>query len=348
MTQGAIQGMLRSLGDVGHTTYLSPQELRDLKESLKGEFEGVGARMTVRKSQATVVDVLPNSPASAAGLKAGDVIAEVNGKDVSGMPLSEVVRLVRGPAGTSVRLLVHRGSDKVTLEIPRGKVEVDDVTWHRLPGTAVAHIAIHDFGRQTDTQLRAAIRAALADNVRGLIIDIRGNPGGLRDQAIAVTSEFLKEGTVFIEQDASGNRTSVPVIAGGMALDIPVVVLTDEGTASSAEIFAGAIQDHGRGKLVGTRTFGTGTVLQPFPLRDGSAVLLAVKEWLTPKGRQIWHKGIEPDVTVALPADTPILLPHHEGELSASELRKSEDQQLLRALEVMGKQLERGPNAAQR
>jgi carboxyl-terminal processing protease len=348
MTRGAIQGMLNSLGDTGHTTYLAPEEVAALKESLKGEFEGVGARMTVRKSRPTVVDVLPNSPAAAAGLKAGDVLVKVNDKDVAGMPLTEVVRLVRGPAGTTVRLGINRGSDKVTLEIPRGKVEVDDVTWHRLPGTAVAHIALHDFGRQADVQLRAAFRAAVADGVRGLILDVRGNPGGLRDQAIAVTSEFLKDGTVFIEQDAKGNRTNVPVISGGIALDIPIVVLTDEGTASSAEIFAGAIQDHDRGKLIGTRTFGTGTVLQPFPLRDGSAVLLAVKEWLTPKGRQIWHKGIEPDVTVTLPADTSILLPHREGELSPSDLRKTEDLQLLRALEVLEKQIEHGPNTAQR
>lgn len=348
MTRGAIQGMLNSLGDTEHTTYLSPEEVAALKESLKGEFEGVGARMTVRKSRPTVVDVLPNSPAAAAGLKAGDVLVKVNDKDVSGMPLTEVVRLVRGPAGTTVRLGINRGSEKLTLEIPRGKVEVDDVTWHRLPGTAVTHIAIHDFGRQADTQLRTAVRAAVGDGVRGLIIDVRGNPGGLREQAIAVTSEFLKDGTVFIEQDAKGNRTEVPVTSGGIAPDIPIVVLTDEGTASSAEIFAGAIQDHGRGKLVGTRTFGTGTVLQPFPLRDGSAVLLAVKEWLTPKGRQIWHKGVEPDVTVTLPTDASILLPHREGELSSSDLRKTEDVQLLRALELLEKQLEHGPNTAQR
>jgi carboxyl-terminal processing protease len=348
MTRGAIQGMLNSLGDVGHTTYLSAEEVRSLEESLKGEFEGVGARMTVRKSRPTVVDVLPNSPAAAAGLKAGDVLVQVNDRDVSGMPLTEVVRLVRGPAGTTVRLGVNRGSEKLTLEIPRGKVEVDDVTWHRLPGTAVAHIAIHDFGRQADEKLRSAYRAAVADGVRGLILDVRGNPGGLRDQAIAVTSEFLKDGTVFIEQDAKGNRTEVPVSSGGIALDIPIVVITDEGTASSAEIFAGAIQDHGRGKLVGTRTFGTGTVLQPFPLRNGSAVLLAVKEWFTPNGRQIWHKGIEPDVIVTLPTDTSILLPHREAELSPNELRKAEDLQLLRALELLEKQLEQSAKSVQR
>src|SRR5262249_14959780 len=148
-----------------------------------------------------------------------------------------------------------------------------------------------------------------AQGVQALLLDVRGNPGGLKDQAVAVTSEFLREGNVFLEQDAQGRQTAIPVHAGAHAADVPVAVVIDEGTASSAEIFAGALQDHGRGKLVGTRTFGTGTVLQPFGLSDGSAVLLAVTEWLTPKGRQIGHKGISPDVEVAVPEGTSILLP---------------------------------------
>src|SRR5207248_7288470 len=135
-----------------------------------------------------------------------------------------------------------------------------------------------------------------------------GHPGGLKDHAVAVASLFLKGGHVFIEQDARGRKTPVPAAKGGVATDLPLVVLIDEGTASSAEIFAGAIQDHGRGKLIGARTFGTGTVLQPFGLSDGSAVLLAVMEWLTPNGRQIWHTGISPDVEVALHEGVSILL----------------------------------------
>jgi carboxyl-terminal processing protease len=156
---------------------------------------------------------------------------------------------------------------------------------------------------------------------------------------VAVTSEFLKDGNVFIEQDAEGRRTEVPVQPGGHAVDIPLVVLIDEGTASSGEILAGAIQDHGRGKLVGTRTFGTGTVLQPFPLSDGSAVLLAVTEWLTPNGRQIWHTGISPDVEVALPEGVSILLPETETDLDADALAKSEDAQLLKALSLLKEQI---------
>src|SRR5262249_25065336 len=154
------------------------------------------------------------------------------------------------------------------------KITLPDVSWHMLPGTAIAHVAILEFGQPADEQLKDALREAQAQGAKGLILDVRGNPGGLKDQAVAVTSEFLAEGNVFIEQDADGHQTPVPVTAGGTALDIPVVVLIDTGTASSAEIFAGALQDHKRGELVGTKTFGTGTVLRPYLLKDRSAVLL--------------------------------------------------------------------------
>src|SRR5262249_52496784 len=145
-----------------------------------------------------------------------------------------------------------------------------------------------------DAELRKAVEEARQKGARGLVIDLRFNPGGLKEQAVAVTSEFLTGGDVFIEQDAHGRRTPVPVKPGGTVTDLPIVVLIEEETASSAEIFAGAIQDHKRGKLVGAKTFGTGTVLQPYTLSDGSAILLATSEWLTPDGRRIWHEGITP------------------------------------------------------
>jgi carboxyl-terminal processing protease len=341
MTRGAIRGMLASLGDIGHTAYLSPKEVRELEEGLKGQFEGVGAYMTIRKRRPTVMAVIPNSPAQAGGLKAGDVLLEVNGKPVSDLLLPKIVQLVRGPAGTPVTLRVARegAGQPIKLQLTRGKVEVPSVSWRRLPGEPVAHLAIHAFGEHTDRELRAALEALRKDGARGVLIDVRGNPGGLKEQAVAVTSEFLKGGDVFIEQDARGNRRPVPVRPGGVATDLPLVVLIDEGTASSAEILAGAIQDHGRGKLVGARTFGTGTVLQPFDLSDGSAVLLAVAQWFTPKGRKIWHNGITPDVAVALPEGALVLLPETEAGLTAEELARSQDRQLLKGLEVLKEQL---------
>jgi len=341
MTQGAIQGMLASLGDVGHTTYLSAEELSQLKKGLEGELEGIGAQMTVRKRRPTVMVVFAGSPAQEAGLRAGDVIQEVNGKVVTGLPVDRVAAMVRGPAGTEASLqIVREGEPKpLNFRITRRKIDVPSVTWHLLPGRPVAHLAIRDFGKHAHAQLKEALRGITQRKVKGLVLDVRGNPGGLKDQAVAVTSEFLREGNVFIEQDAQGHRTAVPVKPGGEATYQPLVVLIDEGTASSAEILAGALQDHGRAKLVGTRTFGTGTVLKPFLLSDGSAVLLAVEEWFTPKGRQIWHKGIAPDIEVPLPDGATMLLPGAETGLTAEGLAKSKDEQLLKALEVVQKQI---------
>jgi carboxyl-terminal processing protease len=341
MTEGAIEGMLDSLGDRGHTTYLSAKEFEQMESGLKGEMEGIGARMSLQHGhQATVMGVVPNSPAEKAGLRAGDIFLEVDGKDVTDMSLERIVSLVRGPAGQKVHLQVFRDGKKLDFDITRAKVEVPNVTWHMLPGQpAVAHVAVEEFGTNAHKQLQQALEEAKNAGARGLLVDVRGNPGGLKDQAVEVTSLFIKSGVVFIEQDAQGHQRPVPVKPDGAVTDLPLCLLIDQGTASSAEIFAGAIQDHGRGKLVGTRTFGTGTVLLPFRLSDGSAVLLAVAEWLTPNGRRIWHEGIQPDVQVALPAGARMLLPEAEDNLDADALRKSDDKQLLKALDVLKDQL---------
>jgi carboxyl-terminal processing protease len=337
MTAGAIEGMLASLGDIGHTTYLSPDELKQLENSLEGHFTGIGARMTIRKELPTVVQVLPNSPALRAGIKPGDVLAKVNGKDIHAMPLARIVELVRGRPGTTVHIEVKRKNvpEPLDFEITRAEVPIENVVWSMLPGTQIAHLAIQEFGVDADKQLREALAQLKEQGTRGLIVDLRGNPGGVKDQAVAVTSEFLESGIVFLVQDVKGHRTEVPVLPGGVATEIPLCVLIDEGTASSAEIFAGAIQDYDRGTVIGTHSFGTGTVLRPFALSDGSAILLAVDEWMTPKGRVIWHQGIQPDIKVTLPSDASILMPYEEANLSAADLEKGPDKQLLEALKVM-------------
>jgi carboxyl-terminal processing protease len=344
MTEGAIEGMLESLGDRGHTAYVTPDEFERWDSIIKGEMVGIGVRMTVRKGQPTVMSTFPGSPA-ADKLERGDIFLEVNGKNVTGMPLTRVVELVR-EGGSSVKLRILRpGRTKpMDVTIRLAKIEVPEVTWHILPRpkgdtTVIAHLAIENFGEKAEGQLKAAVQELRDRGVQGLVVDVRGNPGGLKAQAVAVTSAFLKEGNVFLQRDARGDVTPVPVRPGGVATDIPIVALIDEGTASSAEIFAGALQDHKRGPLVGTRTFGTGTVLKPYPLSDGGAVLLAIAEWLTPSGRQIWHHGIEPDVKVVLPANGTILLPELEKGLDAEALAESRDTQLLKALEVLKKNL---------
>jgi carboxyl-terminal processing protease len=342
MAQGAILGMLDTLGDLGHTTYLTRDEVQRLESNLKGELEGIGASITVRRQRPTIVYTIPRSPARAAGLKAGDVIIEVDGQDVQGLSLEQLVQRVRGPAGSEVRLKVLHGDPAKPVEftIKRAKVDVPNVVWQMLPGAPVAHVAVRTFGEHTDEQLRAALDEARKQGAKGLLLDVRGNLGGLAEQAVKVSSEFLRPGeTVFIRKDASGTEAPVTAEKGGTAADIPLCLLIDEGTASSSEILAGAVQDYGRGKLVGTRTFGTGTVLRLFPLSDGSAVQLAVDQWLTPKGRQIWHKGISPDIEVALPQGASMLLPGAETKLTAEALAQSKDEQLLKAFEVLKKEL---------
>jgi carboxyl-terminal processing protease len=343
LVHGAIAGLVNALGDAGHTTYLSPQEWERMQTALQGHFEGVGATIGIRKQRPTILRPLPGSPAQKAGLKAGDVLLKVDDEDVAGQSLDRIVQRVRGPAGTQVRLTVLREdqSRPVELTITRARVDVPEVSWHMLPKEPVAHVALREFGTNADAQLREALTQARKDGARALILDLRGNHGGLKDQAVAVSGEFLPAGeVVFIEQDAQGHQTPVPVKdPGGAAGDLPVVVLVDEGTASAAEIFAGAMQDHGRAKLVGTKTFGTGTVLKSFRLEDGSAVLLAVDQWLTPKGREIWHQGITPDVEVDVPLTARLLLPEDEGDLDAAGLARSEDKQLLKALELLKKDL---------
>jgi carboxyl-terminal processing protease len=337
MTHGAINGMLASLGDAGHTAYLSKDQFENMEAELAPNFEGIGARMGVINRKPTITSTMPGSPARAAGLKKGDVLLQVGGETIANLPLDQIVRKVRGAPGTQVTLVVSRAGQSKPLEfsIARAKLDVAHVTWRMLPGMPIAHVAIESFGHEAAKQLKEALSGAQAQNARALVLDVRFDSGGLKEEAVSVTSQFLKDGNVFIERDAHDNRKAIPVSAGGAALEIPLCVLVNGGTASSAEIFAGALQDHARGKLIGTRTFGAGTVLQPFHLSDGSALLLAVYEWLTPNGRSIWKQGIIPDIVLPLPDGAAIDLPEDATEQTAVELAKTGDKQLLKAIEVL-------------
>jgi carboxyl-terminal processing protease len=204
-----------------------------------------------------------------------------------------------------------------------------------LPGTAIAHLRIAAFSNGVTDELKKTIQEIKQAGATGLVLDLRNDPGGLFEEAVGVTSQFLKDGNVMEIKNAAGEINPIPVRPEGLATDIPMVVLINHGTGSSAEIVSGALQDASRAKLVGETTFGTGTVLSQFDLQDGSALLLATEEWLTPKGRVIWHQGISPDVTMALLANARPLFPEQEQTLTADQLKASGDIQLLRALELL-------------
>ncbi|HEX9017748.1 MAG TPA: S41 family peptidase [Anaerolineaceae bacterium] len=338
LTYGALTGMVDSLGDTGHSRFLSPQMVAAENRQIQGEFEGIGALLNVNKDgNPVILAPMDNSPAQKAGLRPGDIILQVNGQDVSQSPLSDVVQKVLGPAGTSVTLTVRNPSDNKlrTVTIVRAKIVVQNITWQMLPGTTVAHIRIASFSNNVTGDLQKAIQAAQSMGAKGIILDMRNNPGGLLNEAVGVTSQFISSGNVMQAKDAQGKISSLPVEKNGIATDIPMVVLINEGTASAAEITAGALQDYSRAKLIGEKTFGTGTVLNEFRLSDGSAILLATELWLTPKGRVIWHQGITPDIVVPLDTNVQPSIPETERTMTAQDLQNSKDAQLLKALELL-------------
>ncbi len=337
MTYGAISGMVAALGDDDHSTFLTPEMLKKENEYTQGQYKGIGAEVKMKNGQVTVVTPIDGSPAQKAGLKPGEVILAVDGQNVSGLKLIQVVKRIAGPEGTEVTLSildpVTGKTRKVTLV--RAEITVDNVSLQRLPGTRIDHLRIAGFSENVTKNLKTALMKLKSDDSAGIILDLRNNPGGLLEKAVSVASQFLAGGNVLLEKNARGKIKKVPVEKGGAALHIPMVALVNGGTASAAEIVAGALQDHGRAELVGTKTFGTGTVLREFPLSDGSVMLLAVEEWLTPDGRTIWHKGIEPNRVIDLPEGTAPLFPMEERNMTPQQLEQSKDRQLLYALGLL-------------
>ncbi len=338
-TYGAINGMVLSLGDIGHSSFLSPSGVRSQNIQVQGEFEGIGAEVEMRGGYLTIVTPIDDSPAQKAGLKPGDQVLAVDGADMSGKGIDEIISKILGPAGTQVTLTIFSPDTGRTRDvtITRAKIVLHEVSWAFIPGTKIVHLRLSSFSGHMTNDLKTALDDMKTQGATGIILDLRNNPGGLLDEAISGTSQFLKDGNVLLTQDAKGNQTPYPVQQGGKATDIPLVVLINRGTASAAEICSGAIQDAGRGEIIGEKTFGTGTVLNQFDLSDGSALLLATELWLTPKGRQIWHNGITPDIEVKLADNADPLFPAAHKDMSASDFQASKDTQLLKALEEIQK-----------
>ena len=340
MTYGAIEGMLKALGDEGHTDFLTPKELEYQRSDISGTYKGIGARLGVRDGLPIIVTPFDGSPADEAGVKAGDIIMAVDGEDTTAMELSDVVDRIRGPENTQVTLTVLRldeaKNESLDIVITRQEIEVPATDWAMVPGTNVAYLRLTQFSANATDGIQAAVAEIKDAGAEAIVLDLRNNPGGLLEQAVKVTSQFLTTGNVLQEEDANGQRRVYRVQQGGVATDIPVVVLVNAGTASSAEIMAGALQDYDRAELVGETTFGTGTVLEPFMLNDGSALLLGTRQWLTAKGRQLRKQGVTPDEELKLSITTDLVNASTLEDTTYDELLKSDDLQFLRALELLG------------
>ena len=338
LAYGAIDGMTEAVGDTGHTTFMTPEERAARNSALSGSYVGIGVEVdTTAEGLPLVVGVFRGSPADEVGLKAGDVIVGVDGKTTVGEDLDSVIERVRGEAGTPVVLTIRSGDDgpERDVRIVRADVQIEPVSWVMVPGTKTAMLRLEQFSSGASPKLRTALEELKAAGADRLIVDLRGNPGGYVNEAVAIASEFVASGNVYIERNAAGEEKATAVTPGGVATDLPLVVLVDKGSASAAEIVSGAIQEAERGKLVGVTTFGTGTVLGEFALADGSALRIGTVEWLTPKGRVIWHEGIAPDVVVERPADVAPVVPDDIRSMSAADLSRIADPQLMEAMELV-------------
>jgi carboxyl-terminal processing protease len=326
--------MLGSLGDTNHSAFLNPAQSKRAGTAMQGKLIGIGIEIQSKDHQAVVVAPIDGSPAQQAGVRAGDVILQVNGRPVSGLSLGQISSRISGEAGQPVALTVMNARDKRKrqLTIARASIKLNNVSWQILPGTDIAHVRIALFSDGEAGDLRKALLELERQGARKIILDIRNNPGGALDEAIGTASQFLASGNVLWEKDSAGKLIPVPVQPGGAAPDLPMAVLINGGSASDSEIVAGALHDTQRAALIGETTYGTGTVLSEFQMADGSTLLLAVEEWLTPDKHSFWHRGIAPDIRVAQPRETPILRPSLERQLTAADLRSSGDAQLLRAI----------------
>jgi carboxyl-terminal processing protease len=304
LMRAALQGMVETLDDP-HTAYMTPYEYLQVNSSLEGEYEGIGAWMDATGDYLTVVAPMEGSPAEAAGLQPGDVVIAVDGEDMTGVDGELVIQRVLGPEGTQVVLTIRREgvAEPFDVTLTRARITVPSVIGEMLDED-IAYVQLTTFGSDTANELRATLNDLLGQDPIGLILDIRNNGGGYLDTAVQITSEFLTQGVVLYEEYGDGTRDTHSVLEGGVAIEIPLIVLVNEGSASASEILAGAIQDYGRGLLVGQTTFGKGSVQLPIALSNNQGALrITVARWLTPNERDISAQGLQPDVMVDLTED---------------------------------------------
>ena len=325
ISDGAIRGMLTALGDP-YAGFLDREQFSLEREDIRGFFGGIGAEVGVRNGSIIIISPMPDAPAEAAGIRAGDLILEVDGQSIRGLSLLEVVQLIRGDKGTKVTLLLRHlnSSEPISIEIERDVINLKSVTLLMQVGR-IGHLRLSGFTGTTNKDLEEALERFERSQGVGLVLDLRNNPGGLVSSVVDVASQFINDGLVLYQVDAKGNRRNWEAKSGGKALEIPMVVLVNEFSASASEVFTGAIIDNDRALVIGTTTFGKGSVTNLWPLNDGSGVNFTTARWFTPNGSLIEGEGLTPDV---------VLEPLDKDE--------DEDLHLDRAIEILKEQLTLG------
>ena len=326
LSAGAIRGMLAALDDP-HASYLTAEQHSRDQESYRGYFEGIGAQVTLTEAGLTVIAPIPGAPAEEAGIRAGDLILSVDGQDIEGLTLVESVNLIRGPGGTEVTLLVrHVGEfEDASITVTRGRIPIESTAFRMLED-GIGHLWIYSFSNTTEEEVRRAMDELEAAGGRGLILDLRNNPGGLLASVISVTDLFLDSGTILYEIDADGDRNDYEAVRRGPATDVPLVVIVNQFSASASEIMAGAIQTSGRAIVVGSSTFGKGSVNIARELSDGSAIYFTIRRWYLSDGTQIEGEGVTPDIEI-------------EAEAHPLPIEFEQDVALKRAFEVLDEQI---------
>jgi carboxyl-terminal processing protease len=336
LAYGAIQGMAEAVGDTGHTYFLTPEEAAMDDALMSGSLGWIGAYFADPDDPLRVSEIDPGDVADHVGMAVGDRVVAVDGVSTEGPDGDAILDRIVGRPGAVVVLSVERSGVEHPLEfsLRRTLYAYEDVTWAMVPSSSIGVVRLAQFSEAVGTEVATAVTAAEAAGASGLILDLRGNPGGLLDEAEAVAWAFLRPGeTILIERDRNGEETKHSVPPAARRTELPLVVLVDADSASSAEVVAGALQDAHRATVVGVRTAGTGTILEDWEFEDGAVFSIGTSRWFTPSGRSAWHVGLAPDIEVRLPDGVRPMRPDDlDSVASVDEIR---DTQLLQAIVLL-------------